>query len=173
MKGYVYVLSNPAMPGFVKIGRTTRSVAQRCDELFVTGVPVPFEVVAEVLAPDCVAAEQAVHRELQSARVADNREFFRVTAEDAQAAIRAVVLDQVSAFVAEFLDGWTIAEDNHVCGATVNLLCDRSGIDPGDFPLVAGHLTAQHLREAEQDAATKYKFLAKKLSAKLISRGVH
>ena len=42
--GIVYVLTNPAMPGIVKIGRTTRgSIDVRLNELYSTGVPVPFE----------------------------------------------------------------------------------------------------------------------------------
>lgn len=42
--GIVYVLTNPAMPGLVKIGKTARgSVDARLVELYSTGVPVPFE----------------------------------------------------------------------------------------------------------------------------------
>jgi hypothetical protein len=42
--GIVYVLTNPAMPGIVKIGKTSReSVHTRLNELYSTGVPVPFE----------------------------------------------------------------------------------------------------------------------------------
>ncbi|MFT7387743.1 MAG: hypothetical protein ACI8VC_000984 [Candidatus Endobugula sp.] len=41
--GIVYVLTNPAMPGIVKIGKTSRdSVDARLNELYSTGVPVPF-----------------------------------------------------------------------------------------------------------------------------------
>ena len=44
--GIVYVLTNPAMPGLVKIGKTSRSsVKGRLRELYSTGVPVPFECV--------------------------------------------------------------------------------------------------------------------------------
>lgn len=40
MKGLVYLLTNPAMPGIVKIGLTTRGdMKQRLNELFTTGVP--------------------------------------------------------------------------------------------------------------------------------------
>jgi len=42
--GIVYVLTNPAMPGLVKIGMTNRdSVDARLKEFFNTSVPVPFE----------------------------------------------------------------------------------------------------------------------------------
>lgn len=43
-KGIVYVLTNSAMPGLVKIGMTTReSIDTRMKELYSTGVPVPFD----------------------------------------------------------------------------------------------------------------------------------
>ena len=43
--GIVYVLSNRAMPGLVKIGMTTRhELDARLKELYTTGVPVPFDV---------------------------------------------------------------------------------------------------------------------------------
>jgi len=42
--GIVYVLTNSAMPGLVKIGMTNRdSVDARLIVLFDTSVPVPFE----------------------------------------------------------------------------------------------------------------------------------
>ena len=42
-EGIVYVLTNPAMPGMVKIGRTGRQVEARLSDLYSTGVPLPFE----------------------------------------------------------------------------------------------------------------------------------
>ena len=42
-KGLVYVLSNPAMPGLVKIGQTTNEITSRMNELSNTGVPLHFE----------------------------------------------------------------------------------------------------------------------------------
>ena len=41
--GIVYVLTNPAMPGIVKIGRTQSDLGSRLSQLYSTGVPVPFE----------------------------------------------------------------------------------------------------------------------------------
>ena len=43
-EGTVYVLSNPAMPVMVKIGKTTRNVEFRLSDLYSTGVPLPFNV---------------------------------------------------------------------------------------------------------------------------------
>jgi len=79
-RGYIYVLANSAMPDLVKVGKTTRSPAERAAELSkVTGVPTPFIVVYEQLVDDCTAAEQFVHTMLQQKgyRESDNREFFR------------------------------------------------------------------------------------------------
>lgn len=42
-QGIVYILSNEAMPGLLKIGLTTRKdLSARLRELYTTGVPVPF-----------------------------------------------------------------------------------------------------------------------------------
>ncbi len=42
--GIVYLLTNPVMPGLVKIGMTTQEdIERRMRELYTTGVPVPFE----------------------------------------------------------------------------------------------------------------------------------
>ncbi|MFN3446329.1 MAG: GIY-YIG nuclease family protein, partial [Bacteroidia bacterium] len=41
-QGLIYILTNPAMPGLVKIGKTNRAdVKQRMFELYSTGGPVP------------------------------------------------------------------------------------------------------------------------------------
>ena len=40
--GYIYFASNPAMPGFLKIGRTDGAPTKRLGELRSTGVPTPF-----------------------------------------------------------------------------------------------------------------------------------
>ena len=45
MPNIVYVLTNPAMPGMVKIGMTDQEVQLRMRQLYTTGVPLPFECV--------------------------------------------------------------------------------------------------------------------------------
>ncbi len=63
--GYVYVLTNPAIPGLVKIGRTSRTPAIRAAELSEpTGVPCPFEVAYALYVVDCVRVARLVHKAL-------------------------------------------------------------------------------------------------------------
>jgi hypothetical protein len=75
VKGYVYVLTNPSF-AFIKIGYSERDPKTRADELFVTGVPTPFEVAYEVLIDNPSSFEKIVHEELRAYRVSSNREFF-------------------------------------------------------------------------------------------------
>jgi hypothetical protein len=91
-QGYLYVLANSAMPGLVKVGKTTRTPSERADELSgVTGLPTPFIVVFEQLFENCSAAEQFVHTLLESRgfRVSANREFFNAPVNDVIRAILA------------------------------------------------------------------------------------
>lgn len=75
--GWVYVLSNPSMPGQLKIGFTDRTVPERVGELSsVTGVPAPFIWEYGVRVPQAQRIERAVHQELAGCRVNDGREFF-------------------------------------------------------------------------------------------------
>lgn len=75
--GYVYVMINYSMPGVVKIGRTARSPERRAAELSAaTGVPQPFIVAYDVLLPDAIAGEAALHQRLAGGRVTRGREFF-------------------------------------------------------------------------------------------------
>ena len=85
MKGYVYVLTNEAMPGLVKIGRSKHAAGVRAKQIYKgdTGVPLPFDVHFECLFDDCIEGEALVHEELQDERVNPNREFFRLDPEKA------------------------------------------------------------------------------------------
>lgn len=86
-KGFVYILQNASMPGMVKIGKTTRTADQRCQELYMTGVPLPFSVACCVASPDCHALEQAMHNQFAQERVTAGREFFRLSVDVARDAL--------------------------------------------------------------------------------------
>lgn len=78
----VYVLSNPAMPGLVKIGRTASvSGLERCRQLYTTGVPQPFKLEYACKVDDSRAVEAAIHRIIATHRVNNRREFFSIPPE--------------------------------------------------------------------------------------------
>lgn len=86
--GIVYLLTNPAMPGLVKIGMTTREdLDARMKELYSTGVPVPFECqfACRVKKTDCAKIEKALHTAFAPDRVNANREFFKIQVGQAKA----------------------------------------------------------------------------------------
>jgi len=98
----VYVLSNPAMPGLVKIGKTTQAdVKLRMNQLYTTGVPVPFECVYAIEVNDCSKVESALHIAFGPSRINPNREFFKIDSEQAIAILKLLgqndVTPQVSA----------------------------------------------------------------------------
>jgi hypothetical protein len=84
MNGSVYILTNPAMPGIVKIGLTTREdINERLRELFTTSVPVPFDCAFACKVDDCNSVERALHIAFGPNRIHPQREFFKIEPEQA------------------------------------------------------------------------------------------
>ncbi len=79
--GYIYVLSNSAMPGLFKVGFTNRDVKQRVQELScATGVPTPFEIEYYCFTRDVELIEAEVHKRFDKYRQ-PGKEFFSVSLE--------------------------------------------------------------------------------------------
>ncbi len=79
MPSYVYVLTNPLMPGIIKIGFTARrDIGARMSELFVTNTPAEFELAMAFECEDALNVEKAFHRLLSHARTHPRREFFHI-----------------------------------------------------------------------------------------------
>jgi hypothetical protein len=79
-KGYVYILTNPTMPGIVKIGKTTREPEARLKELnSATGVAMPFKLEMAVETNNPSLTERIIHEHLTDNRINKRREFFKVT----------------------------------------------------------------------------------------------
>lgn len=84
MEGYVYIMTNVAMPGLVKIGSTKRSPEERRRELSrPSGVPANFIVAYEVFTTDLKFLEKSIQDKLYSFRVNRNKEFFKISLKDA------------------------------------------------------------------------------------------
>ena len=83
--GYVYILTNPAMPSLVKIGHTSRHPVTRAAELSAaTGVPGRFTVAWSHPVRDHETLEGLAHGRLARYRVNEHREFFRCTVAQAR-----------------------------------------------------------------------------------------
>lgn len=91
MKGWVYVISNNAMPDLVKVGFSSKDPDLRASELNHTGSPHPYVVDYEVLTEHPRDIEQQVHRKLSEYR--EGREWFRCTPEFAVSAVQQIVGD--------------------------------------------------------------------------------
>lgn len=112
--GIVYVLTNPAMPGLVKIGMTTRdNMDARMRELYGTGVPVPFECkyACKVKSSDCAKIEKALHTAFAPNRININREFFQIKPEQAMAILELFNREDITQEVTEEIDNDLTIED--------------------------------------------------------------
>lgn len=100
----VYILTNPSLDGWVKIGRTQRDdIQQRLAELNApTNIPLAFRAYALYHVDDCKSVEQGIHalidllddtlrakEEMPSGRWRQ-REFFRISPSKAYKIMRAV-----------------------------------------------------------------------------------
>jgi len=95
--GIVYVLSNPSMPGLVKIGKISRgSVLMRLGELYSTGVPVPFECEFAGRVIDEHKVEKAFHMAFGPYRVNPKREFFQIEPEQAITLLQLMITEDVT-----------------------------------------------------------------------------
>jgi hypothetical protein len=93
----VYILINEAMPGLIKIGRTTTSVQQRIAELnHPSGIPLPFTCYYAARVADSVMVEKKMHEAFGDHRLREKREFFTLSPHRAQAALELAAIEDVT-----------------------------------------------------------------------------
>ncbi len=95
-EGIIYVLTNEAMPGYVKVGKTSTSVTQRIKELDNTSLPYPFECFYAARVADMDQAERLVHDAFFDQRVTRRREFFTIDPERVRSAIKLAEIEDVT-----------------------------------------------------------------------------
>jgi hypothetical protein len=151
-RGYVYVLTNPSMPGLVKIGKTTRTVGGRAGEIYQTGVPTPFEVFGYALSPDCDHLERECHRGMSAVRINPEREFFKASP---TAALRYVVEIrnlQIRDIVEEYCPELTISGIPSVLTIEEIAPCaDDAGVCPGEAIDAMRSINPDRMREVVAD----------------------
>jgi hypothetical protein len=82
---WVYILSNLAMPDMIKIGYTAKDPFSRAHQISRgTGIPLGFEVEWAYKCFKGEKIEQEVHKYFKEQRVNTQKEFFRVSLDQAK-----------------------------------------------------------------------------------------
>lgn len=93
MRGWVFVLSNDAVPGMVKIGSSLKDPALYAKELDKTPLPTPYVVGYEVLVEDPQLLEQAAGERLAHFGIGKN--WFRCSVAEAARTLESVAMSSV------------------------------------------------------------------------------
>lgn len=97
MNEIVYVLTNEAMPGYVKIGKTNTHLEQRIRELSSsTSVPLPFTPYYACTVANATFVERQLHDAFGDNRVNPRREFFMIDPERVVAALKLAQINDVT-----------------------------------------------------------------------------
>jgi hypothetical protein len=97
MNEIIYILINEAMPGFVKIGKTSTSLEQRIRELSSsTSVPLPFTCFYACTVKDSSFVEHQLHDAFDNDRVNPRREFFQISPERVVAALKLAEIENIT-----------------------------------------------------------------------------
>ena len=104
-KGIVYVLSNPAMGSYVKIGCTggdsSEAVIRRMKELDTTEVPLPFQCEHAAVVENYEQVERGLHTAFGDNRVREKREFFDIAPFRVAAVLKLLEVQNVTPGVSE------------------------------------------------------------------------
>lgn len=93
----IYILTNEAMTGYVKIGRTSTSLEQRIRELnSSTSVPLPFTAFYACTVKDASFVEHQLHDAFDDSRINPRREFFCIAPERVVAALKLAEIENIT-----------------------------------------------------------------------------
>lgn len=95
MNEIIYVLINEAMPGYVKIGKTT-DLEQRIRSLDTTSVPLPFECYYACTVENASFAERQLHDAFSDRRVRSSREFFEISPDRVVSALKLAEIENIT-----------------------------------------------------------------------------
>jgi len=97
MENIIYILTNEAMPGYIKIGKTSTSLEQRIRELSgSTSVPLPFTCFYACTVKDSSFVEHQLHDAFDNNRVNPKREFFKISPERIVSALKLAEIENIT-----------------------------------------------------------------------------
>lgn len=159
--GYVYVLSNPAMPGLVKVGRSINGGHSRGKTMYQTGVPEQFVLEFELYCAEHETLETLAHEKLAQFRVNPGREFFKCCAAEAIEALLTI-------YVAEILGTgfYVVDEFAHSASADLMFHAHKHGLHWIDVFGAVPHLSEFAIRHAVDEYREACEVRRAKLKAK-------
>lgn len=86
VRGWVYIITNEAMPGLIKIGFSTKDPSLRAEGLSNTGIPTAYTLVYDALVLSPRDVEQRTHKSLISKMA--GKEWFRCSIAEGVLAIK-------------------------------------------------------------------------------------
>lgn len=97
MNEIIYILINEAMPGYVKVGKTSDNLAQRVRDLSAsTSIPLPFTVFYACKVQDANFVEHQLHDAFDNNRVNPRREFFQIAPERIVSALKLAEVENLT-----------------------------------------------------------------------------
>jgi len=97
MNEIIYILTNEAMPGYVKIGRTSGDLEQRIRDLSAsTSVPLPFICFYACTVKKAQFVEHQLHDAFDNNRVNPKREFFQIAPDRVVSALKLAAIEEVT-----------------------------------------------------------------------------
>jgi len=91
--GYIYVVTNPDFPGFVKIG-IARNIKDRLRTYQTSAPRRNYKVEHKVFHPDCRKGEKLAHEKLKMFALSRRREWFEVNLQIAINTLNDTLVDE-------------------------------------------------------------------------------
>jgi len=134
MNEIIYILINEAMPGYVKIGKTSTSLEQRIRELSTsTSVPLPFTCFYACIVKDSSFVEHQLHDAFDNDRVNPRREFFQISPERVVSALKLAEIENITP-KNDFVDS---KEDQHALNEARAEIRAKFNFDMAHIPIGA------------------------------------
>lgn len=139
MAGWVYIISNKAMPGILKIGYTERTPYIRAYELYHTGCPYPYQVDYSIYVNNPYEVEQKAHELQRLTNV--GKEWFSCSYNEAVLSINQAVT----------LTGSQIEENRKAPQPTQEQLSDVIRKNPAVIPIIKEYRENEYLSSVKKN----------------------
>jgi hypothetical protein len=97
MDEIIYILTNEAMPGYVKIGKTSGGLEQRIKDLSSsTSIPLPFTCFYACTVKNSSFVEHQLHDAFDDNRINPRREFFQISPERVVSALKLAEIENIT-----------------------------------------------------------------------------